>query len=62
MFTFDKKTILQTNDIDKVWDAYEEVCARISSLKSTRTLISESMLNLKQDLINKIKKLEKNEH
>lgn len=62
MFTFDKKTILQTNDIDKVWDAYEEVCARISALKSTRTLISESMLNLKQDLINKIKKLEKNEH
>lgn len=61
MFTFDEKTILQTNDIDKVWDAYDEVSARLATMKFLNQDIPDEIEKLKQDIVNKIKKLE-NEH
>ena len=62
MFTFDTTEIFNTDDVNKLWDAYEEVCARLATIKTLNQDIPDEIKKLKQDIVNKIKKLEKNEH
>ena len=58
MFSFDTNEILNSNDEGKVWDAYEEVCVRISFLKTTKQDVPEEMTELKNKIRKKINELE----
>ena len=55
MFSFNANEILNSNDEDKLWNAYEEVCVRISFLKTTKQDVPEEMNELKKAIVNKIK-------
>ena len=57
LFSFDTNEILNSNDKDKLWNAYEEVCVRISFLKTTKQDVPEEMTELKTAIKNKINKL-----
>lgn len=61
MFTFDTTEIFNTNNVEKLWDAYEEVCVRLATMKTLNQDIPDEIKKLKQDIVNKIKEL-KNEH
>lgn len=58
MFTFDENTILNSNDVNKLWDAYEEVCCRIATMKTLNQNVPENINTLKQNIVKKIKSYE----
>ena len=54
-FTFDCDEILKSNNEDELWDAFEEVCARIAAYKVTKKNVPEEWNKLKEDIKNKLK-------
>lgn len=57
MFSFNANEILNSDDENKLWNAYEEVCVRISFLKTTKQDVPEEINELKTTIKNKINEL-----
>lgn len=58
MFSFNTNEILNSVDDEKLWSAYEEVCVRISFLKTTKQNVPEEIVELKNTIKNKINNLQ----
>ena len=54
-FTFDCDEILKSNNEDELWNAFEEVCARIAAFKATKKNVPEEWTKLKNEIRNKLK-------
>ena len=48
-----------SKDINKLWDAYEEVCCRIATMKTLNQNVPEDINKLKQDIVKKINRIVK---
>lgn len=58
MVSFNTNEILNSVDDEKLWSAYEEVCVRISFLKTTKQNVPEEIVELKNSIKNKINNLQ----
>lgn len=58
MVSFNTNEILNSVDDEKLWSAYEEVCVRISFLKTTKQNVPEEIVELKNLIKNKINNLQ----
>lgn len=59
MFSFNTNELLNSKDINKLWDAYEEVCCRIATMKTLNQNVPEDINKLKQDIVKKINRIVK---
>lgn len=56
MFSFDVDKLLNCNNTDKLWDAYEEVCCYIAKLKTLKKNVPVEISKLKSEIKGKLNK------